>query len=111
MGSQRVGHNLATKPQKQQSINNVVIVSGAQYSDSAVHIHVSFVFSPPIQAAHNIEQSSLCYTVGPHWSSALNTAVCACDPEFPDHPFPHPSLRIYFLLLSFCSSWKLISCS
>ena len=36
MGSQRVGHNLATE--QQQPINNVVVVAGEQRRDSAIHI-------------------------------------------------------------------------
>ena len=52
-----------------QLANNVVIGPGEQRRDSAEHIHVSF-FSPklpshPVQAAANIEQSPMCYTVGP----------------------------------------------
>ena len=48
-----------------QPINNVMIVSGVQQRDSAIHIHISVLPQncPPILAA--IEQSSLCYTVGP----------------------------------------------
>ena len=32
----------------------------------------------PFRLSHNIEQSSLCYTVGPCWLSVLNIAVCVC---------------------------------
>ena len=48
-----------------QSINNVVIVSGAQQNNSAIHIHVSILPQTPLQSRLllNIEQSSLCYTV------------------------------------------------
>ena len=48
-------------------INNVVIVSGVQPSDSVTHIHVSILFQIlfPFRQLHNIEQNSLCYTVGP----------------------------------------------
>ena len=58
-------------------INNVVLVSGVQQSDSAIHIHVSILFQIlfPFRLLHNIEQSSLCYTVGPCWFSILNIAV------------------------------------
>ena len=54
-------------------INNVVIVSGVQQSDSVLHIHVSILFQIlfPFRLLHNIEQSSLCYTVGPCWLSIL----------------------------------------
>ena len=47
-------------------INNVVLVSGVQQSESVIHIHVSILFQIlfPFGLLHNIEQSSLCYTVG-----------------------------------------------
>ena len=58
-------------------INNVVMVSGVQQSDSVIHIHVSILFQIlfPLRLLQNIEQSSLCYTVGPCCLSTLNTAV------------------------------------
>ena len=54
-----------------------VTVSGGQQKDSAIHIHVSIVLQTPFPSRlpHNIEQSSLCYTVGPCWLSILNIAV------------------------------------
>ena len=50
-------------------MDNIVIVSGAQQSDSAIHIHVSILPQTPLPSRlpHNIEQSSLCYTVGTCW--------------------------------------------
>ena len=48
-------------------INNVVIVSGEQGRDSAIHTHVSILpqtLLPP-RLPHNTEQSSLCYTISP----------------------------------------------
>ena len=44
-----------------------MLVLGVQQSDSVIHIHVSILFSIfiPIRLLHNIEQSSLCYLVGP----------------------------------------------
>ena len=61
-------------------INNVVIVSGAQQRDSAIHIHVSIVSQTPLPSRlpSNIEQSSLYYTVGPCWLFILNITVCTC---------------------------------
>ena len=37
----------------------------------------------PLQAALNIEQSSLCYTAGPCWLSILNITVGTCQPQTP----------------------------
>ena len=63
-----------------QLINNVVIVSGAQQRDSAIHIHVSILFQTPLppRLPHNIKQSSLYYIVGPCWLSILNRVPCTC---------------------------------
>ena len=57
-----------------QPINNVVIVSGEQRRDSAANVHVSFLPQTPLpcRLPYNIEQSSMCYTVGPGWLSILN---------------------------------------
>ena len=64
-----------------QLTENVVIVSGGQQIDSAIHTHVSifppipFLFRQPC----NIEQSSMCYADGPCWLFILNTAVCTSN--------------------------------
>ena len=49
-------------------MNNVKIVSGGQQRDSAVQIHVTILLQTllPSNLPHNIEQSSMCYTVGPY---------------------------------------------
>ena len=54
-------------------INNVVLVSGVQQSDSVIHIRISILFPIlfPFRLLYNIEQSSLCYTVGPCWYTPL----------------------------------------
>ena len=69
-----------------------MIVSGVQQSDSVIHIHVSILFQIlfPFRLLHNIEQSSLCYTVGPCWLSILNIAVCNVSPKLPNYPSPLP---------------------
>ena len=61
-------------------INNVVLVSGVQQSDSVMHIYISILFQIlfPFRLLQSIEQSSLCYTVGPCWLSILNTVLCTC---------------------------------
>ena len=53
-----------------------MIGSGGQQRDSAMHTHVSILPQTPLPSRlpHNIEQSSLCYTVGPSWLSILNIA-------------------------------------
>ena len=71
-----------------QLINNIVIVSGGQQRDSAIHIHVSILSQTPLPSRlpHNIEQSPLCHTVGPCWLSTywvflklvLETASAIC---------------------------------
>ena len=73
-------------------INSVMLVSGVQQSDSIIHIQVSILFQIlfPFWLLQNIEQSSLCYTVGPCWLSILNIAV---------HTFPF--LIVYFFLKSY----------
>ena len=66
-------------------INNVVLVIGVQQSDSVRHIHVFILFHIlfPFRWLQNIEQSSLCYTLGPCWLSILNIAVCTCQSQTP----------------------------
>ena len=61
-----------------------MIASGEQQRYSTVHIHVSILPQTylPCRLPHNIQQSSLCYTVDPCWSSTLNTAVCTENHKF-----------------------------
>ena len=70
-------------------INNAVLVSGEQQSDSVTHIHVSILFQIlfPFRLLQNIVQSSLCYTVGSCWLSILNIAVCTCQSQTPNGPW------------------------
>ena len=44
-----------------------MLISGVQQSDSVVHVPVSILFQIffPFRGLQNIEQSALCYTVGP----------------------------------------------
>ena len=64
-------------------INNVVLVSGVQQSDSVIHIHVCILFQIlfPFRLLHNTEQGSLCYAVGPCWLSFLSIPVCTCQSQ------------------------------
>ena len=58
-------------------INNVVLTSDVQESDSVMHTHVSMLFQIlfPFRLLQNIEQSPLCYMVGPCWLSVLNVTL------------------------------------
>ena len=64
---------------------DVVIVSGGQQRDSATNTHVSFLPANPLlsRLPYKIEQSSLCYTVGPCWFSILNIVVYTCPSQTP----------------------------
>ena len=44
-----------------------MMVSGGQQMDLAIHIHGSIPPKLLSRLAHNNEQGSLCYTVGPCW--------------------------------------------
>ena len=61
-----------------------MIISDKQHRDSAIHIHVSTLPQTPLppRLPHNIEQSSLCYTVGPCRLPILSTAVSTCPWHF-----------------------------
>ena len=62
----------------QALLYNVVIVSGGQQRDSAIHIHVSVLPQTPLPSRlpHNTEQSSLCYTEGPFWLFIWHSKFC-----------------------------------
>ena len=65
--------------------NDVVIVSGEQWRDSAIHVHVSILPQTPLPSRlpHNVEQSSVDYPVCSCWLFILNIAVWTC-------PFSNP---------------------
>ena len=74
-----------------------MIIPCWQQRDSTIHIHVSIFPKTPLSSRlpHNIEQSSLCYTVGPCWLPILNIAVCICPFPTPNYSFsPSFSLAI-----------------
>ena len=56
------------------SINNVLLVSSVQQSDSVIHVSVLFQTLFPFGLLQNIEQ-------GPCQLSILNIAVCTCQAE------------------------------
>ena len=82
-------------------INNVVLVSGVQQSDSVIHIHVSILFQIlfPFRLLQNMEQSSLCYTVGPCWLFFLK------------YKFLFLYLKIYLLFMYLFLAVSGLSCS
>ena len=63
--------------------SNVVILSGGQQRDSVIHVHVFILPQTPLPSRlpHNIEQSSMRYTVGPSWLFILNVAEYTCPPQ------------------------------
>ena len=84
-------------------INNAVLVSVVQKSDSVAHTHVSVLFQTlfPFRLLHNIEQSSLRSTVCPCWLSILSIAVCTCWSQTPwlSSPTLFPTGNCKFVLL------------
>ena len=44
-----------------------MLVSGIQQTDSVLYIYLLFQICFPFRLLYNIEQGSLCYTVGPWW--------------------------------------------
>ena len=62
-----------------------MLVSGVQQGDLVIHLHVSILFQIlfPFRLLKNIEQSSLCYEVGPCWLPILNITVCTCESQPP----------------------------
>ena len=63
--------------------------------------------APPERSLlQNIEQHSLCYTVGLCWLSILNIAVCTCQSQTPSLSLPlHPSPVV--TIISFSKSLSL----
>ena len=62
-----------------------VLVSAIQQTESIMHIRASFFqILFPFRLLENIEQDSLCYTVGPCWLSILNIVVCICQSQTPN---------------------------
>ena len=87
-----------------QLIDNTVIVSGVQQSDSYTHIHPSLLFLIlfTFRLLGTIEQSSLCYgfqggagvystlyyTVAPCQLSVLNITMCSLNSKLPNYHSP-----------------------
>ena len=77
-------------------INNVVWTSGIQQSDSDIHINVSIPFQNffPFKLLHNMEQSSLCYAVGPCWLSIF-IVMCICQSHTPNSSPPPQTFPLW----------------
>ena len=67
-----------------QLMNNVLIVSGEQQRNSAIHTYVSILPQTPLPSRlpRNIGLSSMGYMIGPFWLSILNIAVCTGNHKF-----------------------------
>ena len=80
-------------------INSAVLVSGVQQGDSVIHIHIFTLFRIlfPFSLLQNIEQNSLCYTVGLCWLTILHIVACTYQSPNPSLFLPPPfSPRIIF---------------
>ena len=77
------------------------MVSGEQQSNSAILIDISNLPQTPLPSRlpPNIEQSSMCYTVGPSWLSILNIEMYTCPSQLPISPLQ------FFPSGQFCSSY------
>ena len=112
---------------------NVLIASALHRSESVIHIHISPLFQVvfPFRSPQNIEQSSLCYTVG-SCCSIIQSHLTLCDamdctyqaslslvlinylfytwqyifvnPNLPIHPISPSSYDIHKLILYICVS-------
>ena len=48
-------------------VNNDLLVSGIQHSDSKIYMYILFKFLSIVSLLKDTEYSSLCYIVGPCW--------------------------------------------
>ena len=81
-----------------------MFVSSVQKNDSVTKVictHLYFLFQIIFhyRLLQDIEQSSLCYTVGLHCLSVLYTIVCICDSIFRFFKIPYISSIIRYLSL------------
>ena len=87
-------------------INNVVLVSGVQQSDSVIRIHVSLFFQIlfPFRLLQNTESSLPLYCRS--LLSILNIAVSTCQSPTPNLSLPTtlPSWGLLVCSLSLCMS-------
>ena len=57
-------------------ISNIVVVSGEQQSDSAIHIHVFILPQTLLPSWLARKQSSMCYSIGLCWLSVQTSLMC-----------------------------------
>ena len=92
-----------------QPVNSVVMVSGEQWRDSAIHIHASILPQThlPFRLPRNIEQSFLCYTVGSWWLAILNIAIShrILNRTLKGHLVQQPMLLTLYCLLDTFNDW------
>jgi len=83
------------------------LVSDVQQADSVIHIHVSILFQIPFifRLLHNIEQSFLCYAVGPCWLSILNICLLKSIQSSPTHLSLSHTILYCLLLRTSHSLW------
>ena len=95
-------------------MNNAVIASGGQQEQSVIHTHIPILSQTPLPSRlpHNMEQSSLCYTVGHFRLSTLNITLCTWTPQTPLLSLPPSFPPVYHaFILSFCFVNKFICMS
>ena len=85
-GVTRDGHDLMTISPPHMYVYMCVYIYIYIYIYISVLIQILF----PFRLLENAEQSSLCYTVGPHWLSIniLNITVCTCQSQTLSISFP-----------------------
>ena len=82
MGSQRVGHNLATQQHSPLTVLWQVQVN-SKGTQPYKYMYPFFSKLPSHPGCHITGSSSLSYTAGPCCLSILNTAVCPCSSQTP----------------------------
>ena len=71
-----------------------VLVSGIPQGDSVIYASIAFQILFPRRQLQNIKQSSLCCTVGPCWSSILNTAMRICQTQAANLSLPPATIPL-----------------
>ena len=95
---------------------NVVLVSAAQQSESAICTHMSTLFwiSFPFRSPPSAEESSRCCPVCSYSSCILYTAMYICQSRssissHPSHSLQYPNIRSLLLCFYACFANKFIS--